>query len=245
MAVTAPLGSSMSSSVVVTVYVAVVPFTVIVGAPVAPKLPVWDTCTFTVIGVVGAGLDDMVNDAVPPSVILLPPLIVISGVGVGGCTGTGVGVGGCCCCCGTGGESSSTITTFHCLSPPAMCLDVEVRSPVYVSSFRKPTYKRLTLSPRHSTFSMVSPLCTNTSSFQVLWPLPPGFGRSRQTYLPFSGMVIVRIPFDSDMVRGVSVRLGLLPVLVGWHVYVYDAGTGAGSSLSDTVIVAVLDVPIV
>ena len=95
MAVTAPLGSSVSSLVVVIVYVVVALLIVTVDAPVAPKLPVSDTCIFTVIGVVGAGLEDMVNVAVLPSVIPLPPLIVITGVGVGG----------------GGGESSSDTVT--------------------------------------------------------------------------------------------------------------------------------------
>ena len=56
---TVPSASSVLSSLVVMVYVAVVPL--------------------TVIGLAGAGLALMVNEAVPPSVIALPPEMVITG----------------------------------------------------------------------------------------------------------------------------------------------------------------------
>lgn len=63
---------------------AVAQLTVTVAAPVAPQLPLCDTLMLTVIGLSGAGLTLMVKETVPPSVMPLPPEMVISGVVGGG-----------------------------------------------------------------------------------------------------------------------------------------------------------------
>ena len=50
-----------------------------VAAPLAPKSPLCETPTLTVIGLAGAGLAVIVKVAVPPSMIPLPPAMLNSG----------------------------------------------------------------------------------------------------------------------------------------------------------------------
>ena len=80
-AVTEPFGSSVESSVVATVNVALpVVGMVTVRAPgVTPKLPLCDTATVTVNGSCGVGLALIVKVASPPSVTPAPAVILISG----------------------------------------------------------------------------------------------------------------------------------------------------------------------
>ena len=58
----------------------VAPLTVTVAAPLAPKSPLWETPTLTVIGLAGAGLAVMVKVAAPPSMIPPAAVMVSSGV---------------------------------------------------------------------------------------------------------------------------------------------------------------------